>query len=83
MGKLEWERLIYVAGSKPQSGHSLLPFLPSVPGDNTQSGSVEVQERPSGRCFSPAKGISNCRFIVISRRRGFDTVALLVRPGPA
>jgi hypothetical protein len=49
MGKPEWERQIYLASWMPQSGHGLLPFLPSVPGDDTQSGAVEVQERPSDR----------------------------------
>ena len=33
----------------PQSGHGLLPFLPSVPGDDTQSGAVEVQGRALAR----------------------------------
>ena len=47
VGKLEWERRIYFSGSKPQSGYSLLPSLPSVPGDDTQTGAVEVQERLS------------------------------------
>jgi hypothetical protein len=42
---------IYSSGSKPQGGSSLLPFLPTVPGNDTQSGAVEVQGRNRRRRF--------------------------------
>ena len=74
MGKLEWERLIYVASSKPQGGHSLLPFLPSVPGDDTQSGAVEVQERPSGR---PRQHQNNDDIRAVPTAGGNETVAFV------